>query len=469
MLHIAKRTLAMCLSLLVLMMTTASAEVPFLVHCNGWAWESPVEVLLKADVATHMPYDDDRLAMLTPITDMLSLRLMKGQNEGSITVAIDGADALTLQYRGNEAQLSSLPDTTYQAQGDLLSMLLGADLTNINVNEMLGLAPEGESLLEDGQDLLAEIPAAFEAFGKRTESVTAITGIGKSAYRYDYTVAADQAEVVKSTLLQICNEGWLREIITSLTFSGKQTLRIYYNADGVLMRAEYNGGCGMAEDLRTVNLVYKFRNDDVKEMELIELTSPAKRGRDKNTLTFERITETNKKGQRVYNDSYVYTVVKDGVTSIWKGDVALTNAFTEDADVISGEVYIRSKLNDDKWYDSLMLTTNLTISGTDDMPVVTGTVDVQEKQNGKFTEDALVSVELKPAEALLWADSANKVDLSKLSVEALAAVQQEVAASVATSLVRPLILKMGADAEWFFRDLPADAVQSILEAAGAAN
>lgn len=469
MLHTAKRMLALCLALLVLMMTTASAEASLLVHTDGWAWEAPVEVLLKAGVETHMPYDDDRLAMLTPITDLLSLRLVTGPDEGSVTVAIGGEDTLMLQYRGNEAQLSSMPDTAYQAEDDPLSMLLGADLTNGNVYEMLGLAPEGESLLTDGRELLAAIPTAFEAYGKRTASVTTITGVGKSAYRYDYTVTAEQVGVVKDALLEICPEGWLKEIISGLTFTGKQTLRVYYTADDVMMRAEYNGGCGAADDLRTVNLVYKLRHDDVKSLDIIELTSPAKKGRNKNTLTFERIIETNKKGQQTYTASYVYTVVKDDATTIWKGDVNLLNACTDTADVISGEVYIRSKMNDSKWYDTLTLNPNLTISGTEDMPVVTGTLNYQEKHSGKVTEKALISMELKPAGPLAWADCSTKVDLSQLSAEELAAVQQDVAASVATALVRPLILKMGADAEWFFRELPESVVQSIIDAAGAAN
>lgn len=469
MLHTAKRLLALCLALLVLMMTAASAEASLLVHSNGWAWEAPVEVLLKAGVETHMPYDDDRLAMLTPITDLLSLRLVTGQDEGSVTVAIDGEDALTLQYRGNEAQLSSLPDTAYQADSDPLSMLLGTDLSGGNVYEMLGLAPEGESLLTDGQELLIAIPSAFEVYGKRTASVTTITGIGQSAYRYDFTVTAEQVEAMKETLLAICPEGWLKEILRSLTFTGKQTLRVYYTADDVLMRAEYNGGCGAADDLRTVNLVYKLRHDDVKGLDIIELTSPAKVGRNKNSLTFERVIETNRKGQQTYTASYVYTVVKDDATSIWKGDANLLNACTDTADVISGEVYIRSKRHDSKWYDTLTLNPNLTISGTEDMPVVSGILNYQEKHNGKVTEKALISMELKPAGPLAWADCSNQVDLSKLSVEELAAVQQDVAASVATALVRPLILKMGADAEWFFRELPEGAVQSIIDAAGAAN
>ena len=470
MMRILKRATALCFALLILMLSTADAEVPFLVHSKGWDFAAaPVEVLLKAAVDTHMPFDDDRLAMLTPITDMLSLRLVTGQDEGSVTIAVDGEDALTLQYRGNEAQLSSMPDTTYQAESDPFAALLGTEASAGSIYEMLHLSPQGESLLTDGQTLLAFIPAAFEEYGKRSANTTNISGYGQAAYRYDYTITEKQAGVVRDILLSICPEGWLREIISGLTFSGKQTLRIYYSEEDVLLRAEYNGVCGAEDDLRTVNLVYKFRHDDTMDKDYVELTSPAKKGKNKNTLNFERTVETNKKGQRVINATFDYTVTKDGVTSIRKGEAALNNAFTEEADVLTGEITLQHKLDGAEKYTALILTPDLSITGTADAPVLSGTVNVTEKYADKVTEQALVSVELKRADPLEWLETQSVVDLTALTQEELASVQLEAAASVATALVRPLILKLGAEAEWFFREMSAEAVQSIIDAAGAAE
>ncbi len=470
MMHIVKRITALCLSLLVLMMTSAYAEVPFLVHSLGWNWASTtVEVLLKADVDTHMPFDDDRLAMLTPITDMISLRLVAGQDEGKVTLSIEEDEVLAMQYRGNDVQLSSIPDTTYQAQGDPLSVLLGTDVSVESGYEVLGLAEEGESLLTDGQALLELLPSALEKYGKRSANTTNISGYGKAAYRYDYTVNANQAEDAKKALLDICPEGWLHEILAGLSFSGKQTLRTYYTAEDVLLRAEYNGTCGMGDDLRTVKLVYKLRHDDEMDKDYIELTSPAKKGKDKNNLTFERTVETNKKGQRVIAGNYTYSVVKDGIASSWKGEFGLNNAFTNEADVISGTVTLQTKLNGAEKYDVRTITPQLTISGTADAPAVSGTVSVVEEYANKVTEQALISIELKQAEPLEWADTFFTVDLSLLSEEELTSLQQEIASSIATAIVRPLILKLGESADWFFRDLPADAVQAIIDAAGAAE
>ena len=53
--------------------------------------------------------------------------------------------------------------------------------------------------------------------------------------------------------------------------------------------------------------------------------------------------------------------------------------------------------------------------------------------------------------------------------ESVTVIRQEVARSLATSIVRPLINRMGKDADWFFRDIPAEAVQSIIDAAAYAE
>lgn len=465
-----KRLLALCLMLMILMSSAACADVPFLVHSQGWKLDGvPMEVLLKADVEAHLPFDKDRLAMLTPITDLLSLRLVTGEDEGSVTVAIGEEDALSLQYRGNEMQLSCMPHVTYTAAEDPLGALLGAEVASGGGYEALHLSPQGESLLDDGKALLAAIPAAFEEQGRKTKTDTTISGYGKSSYRIDYSIAATKVEAMQETLLSICPEGWLKEIISGLSFSGKQALRVYYTAQDEIVRIEYNGICGPEGDLRTVKLVGRFRDDEETQKDYIELTSPAKKGKDKNNLTFERVYETNKKGARVVRGTYKYTATKEGVTSTWSGEFNLSNAFTNGADVITGEATFQSKLNGAERNDAITFAPNLTISGSPDEPTVEGTLSIIQKSGSKVAEQAVISLALKRAEPIVWENRDHIVDLSAMDSDILAAVRQEAANAIATSLVRPLINRMGKDAEWFFREMPADAVQSIIDAAASAD
>ncbi len=467
--HIIKRMLALSLSLLLLMMNAAQAEVPFLVHSNGWNLdEIPVEVQLKADVDTHMPFDDDRLAMLTPITDQLALRLVTGQDEGKVAISLAEEELLSLQYRGNEMQLSCLPGITYTAEEEPLSVLLGESVDAAGMYETLHLSPQGETLLTDGRELLNAFPTAFEAQGKKSENTTNISGYGKSAYRIDFAFTEKQLDIFKSGLLENCPAGWFREIIDGLVFSGIQTVRMYFTKEDVMTRMEYNGVCGPEGDLRTVNLVYKTRRDDVCDKDYIELTSPAKKGKNKNTLNFEREITTTKDGSRTLKGNFKYTVTKDSVTSIWNCKFDLTNAFTETTDTVTGDFSLETKLNGAEKYDAIVLEPDLTIRGSRETPVVSGNVTVTEKYAGKVTELAKVSVDLKRAEPLVWQENDLVFDLSAMEPNDLAAAQGGVSQAVATAIVRPIIIRMGADSTYFFRDLPAEAVQSIIDAAASA-
>jgi len=461
-----KRLMAVCLMLMLLMASAATAEVPFLVHSQGWDVDGvPVEVQLSAKVTAHQPFDEDRLAMLTPITDMLSLRLVTGEDQGRVTIAIGGEDALSMQYQGNEMQLSCMPHVTYTAQDDPVAALLGSTAVSGGLYEALNLSPDGESLLVDGKALLAEIPAAFEEQGRKTKTDVNISGYGKSTYRIDYTVAAGKIDQMQETLLSICPEGWLKEIVAGLTFSGKQTLRVYFTAQDEIVRIEYNGICGSEGDLRTVKLVGRFRNDEETQKDYLELTSPAKKGKNKNNLTFERVYETSKKSARVVRGSYKYTKTAGDVTSTWSGEFNLSNAYSAEADVISGQASFVSKLNGAEYNDTIILAPMLTISGSEDEPSLEGEIAVTRKAGSKVAEQAEISVALKRTEPLIWMEREYVADLSGADDASLAAFRSEAENAIAASLVRPLIVRMGKDGEWFFRDIPEEAVQSIIDAA----
>lgn len=462
----AKRMMVMILILLVLMMNAALAEVPFLMHSNGWTWEGiPVDVLLKADVNTHMPFDEDRLAMLTPITDMLTMRLVTGDDEGLVSISAAENELLTLQYKGKAVQLSSMPDVTYTAEADPMSVLLGEDVSADGVYELLELDRRGETLITDGRALLEKLVNALAEQGKKAKNTTSISGYGRAAYTMEYSFTANKAEKLHEALLENCPEGWLKEIISCLTFSGKQTIRVHFSQEDAIIRAEYNGTCGTQNDLRTVKLIYKFRHDMEMEKDHIELTSPAKKGKNKNTLTFDRTVQTNKSGARSITGSFKYTKTKESITSVWDGTFGLFNAYNDQSDVLTGEFTLEKKLNGAEKVDAITLTPNLTISGTAEEPVIQGTLTIEEKYAGRITEQAAVSIDLKRAQPLAWNDTAQQIDLSAQDEAALAQTQRGVAASLAEAVVRPLILKMGKDAQWFFRDLSDEVVQSILDAA----
>lgn len=312
------RVTALCLTLLYIMMIPAHGEVPFLQHSSGWSLDDvPLDVSLTAEVSAHMPYDDDRLAMLTPILQMAGMRVISTEEGGSITITLARNEVLSLMMKGDALQLSCVPGVTYTAQSGAMEKLLGMPAATGGI-DLFGLRGDAETLLDDGEALLAALPEAFADAARRTMGETNISGMGKAAYRYDYTVQAADAPAVRETLLSICPEGWLKDILNSLTFEGKQTLRAYYTKDDVLLRMEYNGNCGVSGDMRKTNLVWRMRRDDVARKDEITLKTPAKTGGNKNNLTFTRALQTDKSGALELTGEFSYTVTKDGQSDVRK-------------------------------------------------------------------------------------------------------------------------------------------------------
>lgn len=458
------RWTALCLALLYLTISPALAQVPFLVHSADWSLaNTPLDVRLTADVSAHMPFDDDRLATLTPIIDLLSLRIVTGEAVSGVTISMEDQELLTLLTSGDAAWLSCLPDVSFTADADAVSLLLGEETTVTDVS-FFGVRAEAETLLEDGEALLTAIPSLLADYGKPTRGQTKISGMGTAQYRWDYTVPAEAAEQVRDMLIGACPDGWLKSLLSSLTLTGKQTLRMYYTADDQLLRAEYNGSCGVGDDRRTVNLVWRMcRTDDVIKDDLT-LTSPAKTGSNKNSLTFTRNLTRKSDGTIELTGEFAYTVTQNKLTDVRKGEFSLTNAWNGEADVITGHINFRRLEDGDSKYGQLELEPSLTIGGTAEAPVITGTLTVREMWGKNDREEAVLHVSATRAEPLNWPESAETIDLSALDEERLAQVQALAESAVTTAIVRPILLRLGADAEWFFQDLPADAVQSILDA-----
>lgn len=458
-----QRIAAFCL-LMISLVTNAVAEVDFFRHAKGWDVSSvPVEVLLSADVMTHMPYDDDRLAMLKQITDELRLKLITGKDEGSVTVYVGNSAALTLAYLDNAVQLSSIPNYGFVSSADPIGVLLGSETAELS---LFDLSADKESLVDDGWVLLTSISPSFDEYADRRSVKTSITDMGTARSCTDYTIPQSKAVEMKDLLLTLCPDGELKEIITSLDFSGKQTLRVYRDANELPLRMEYNGNCGVSGDMRKVKLVWRMRRDETAHRDEISLTSPAVSGTNKNNLEFSRIVSTSKTGAIKLEGTFTYTVTASKQTTTTKGHFDLTNAFDDISDVITGTMTFQRKLPEDEYYNGISFEPDLTISGTEEEPVMNGSVLVSGLYGKNTVEQARISISLKPTEDSMWESREEMIDLDQLTEDQLLSLRESVNSSIATAVVRPLVILMQDSAEWFFRDMPEDAVNDIVDASG---
>ena len=276
--------------LLVLLMLApcALADAPLLQAASDWNLaDTPLSVTLSISLQAHAPFDETRTAMLDRVLAPLSLNLYAADGESGVSVLMNGNELLTMAQKGDAVQFSCMPNVSYASlDGNALELLLGTSSNSIDLRAVDGTF---EKWIDDGWVLSNAILEPFAEYGKRKSVKTTIKDMGLARSCTDYTFSKSKLEEMQQTLLSLCPEGDLHDLIASLTFSGTQKLRVYRTEDEVPLRVEYNGVCGVDGKLRTVKLVWRTKRESGETRDEITLTSPAKSGTDKNTLDFERI------------------------------------------------------------------------------------------------------------------------------------------------------------------------------------
>lgn len=470
-----RRILSSLAALLLCLALTASAlaEAIFIPGIADWELNSiPVELTVTADVAAYEPFGEERLPQVTDLMKHLALRMTRqpliDETQSTVSILVDGEEALGLglQQAGQRtlAQFSELPDVTF-AGADPLAALLGTAAEPMTI---LGLDGSEVDWITDGYELLSAFESVLAPYLTSESKVkTDIKDIGTARLKQDYTISKDDAPGLTALLTSACPEGRLRDLVSRLIFSGKQTLRIYRDADHVLMRMEWNGHCGLSEDhLRNVKLTWKLRRDDAAYRDEISLTSPALKGSDRNTLSWSCALAPNKAGLPVLTCSLEYSRTADKQKSTWTGSCKLT-AETNGGDTrVTGEASLSRQLPDESSATTYTFAPDLTFSGDANMPAVDGTVTVASvNSKKKVLSEATLTVSLRRGEYTAWQMRKSTIELDSMDEMTLDAHRQMVTRAISAAFIRRLALLPREDLDYLFKDLPEESVQAIINAA----
>lgn len=471
-----RRILAL-LAALTLCASAACAEEPetpvsFLPMVSNWILDDmPLELTVSADVTAYAPFDEERLPQLSNLLKHLALRVtwqpLMGETQSTVSVLVDGLDALTLgqqaSFSGTMLQLSSLPGVTYLGDNPAAA-LLG---TSVEAPTLYGLDGSESAWLTEGFALLNGCQDALKPYLTEEVSVqTNIKDMGTAAVRQDYTVSKDDAASLPLLLADVCPEGRLKELIARLTFSGKQTLRVYRREDGVALRMEWKGKCGTdADHLRDVTLTWRLRRDGTAYRDELSLKSPAVSGSDRNTLSWNCVIQPDKKGQLTMKGDFSYATTLDKQKTSLSGSFDLTNAAADNDSHITGTAVLERQLPGEDETTSLSFAPDLYVAGDANIPVINGDVTVTEKRGKNVENAAVLSLRLTRTGYTSWQMRDVTVDLSLMTEEELAAAREEVAQSVAAALLVRLLRLPREDLDYLLHDLPEDTVQMLIDAA----
>lgn len=448
----------------------AMAEVSFLPSMTGLMLEQmPIELTVSADVTAYAPFDDERLPQLTNLLKHLSLRLswqpLMDEVQSSVSVLVDDQEMLTLGLQkmadSTMAQFSALPDVSY-LDDDPLETLLGVSAEPT----VLGVNGSEYAWLQEGYELLNATESALLPFLDDEADVKLnISDMGTARVRQDYTVSADDAPDLASLLCGVCPDGQLKELLARLVFSGKQTLRVYRLENGVPLRMEWNGQCGLSEEtLRKVKLVWKLRRDDTAYRDELTLTSPAVKGSDQNKLDWSCLIQPKKNGQITLTGKLTYAVTKEKQKTTLTGSCKLTSTPSDAGNQVTGELTLKRELPGEDSASSLVFTPNLLVSGDANLPSIAGDVTVTAKLGTKVTDEAILHLALQRTTYTAWQMRMQTMDLSLMDEASIELARQELTHAIASQGLRCLLQLPRGDLDYLFRDLPEETVSQILNA-----
>lgn len=424
--------------------------------------EKPLSVTLTVDVAAHMPFDETRCGQLNVLLRHLSMSLNYQQIEqedwSRMAILVDGQEAVSIAQRSSDArtetQFSSLPGRTFITSSAAIALGGEADLS------IFGLDGSEREWLDAGYALIGAISEPLSDWEKQTTIKTKIADMGTAAVKQVYTVPKEDASGLSDTLAALCPEGRLRTLLSGLLFSGKQSLTLWRDAENAVLRLEYKGRCGRSEDeLRNVTLVWRMCRTGEAERDDLTLKSPAVKGTDSNTLSFEHSLTTDGTKSDL-KAKFSYTTVSAKKKTTLSGEASLTGEAAEDGGTLTGKVSIKRMLPGAEHAEQVVLSPQVLFSGDKLSPRAEGTVRVQTYRGSDPQEDATIGATVSVGEFFSWEMEQNQIVVDDQKGEAL---MTEAASAAVAALIRPLVLLPEEDTLYLSAGLSG--WQTIVEAA----
>ena len=422
----------MCLCLC----SSAMADARLVPDLEGVYLESePLEMDISVDVQAHMPFDDTRTAQLNAMLGHVSLQVqyqsLGGEIWSRLAVLADGDEVMAVHQRqtGNveQARFSFLPETTYEwtdGSGISLQTLLGGDESV----QLWGLDGSENTWLDDALPLFDALPGLMPDNLKTTSISTTINGMGKAVEKQVVTISSADVEGLGALLAGLVPEGKLRTLLESLQFSGRQTVTLWRNADGRIIRADYAGNAGVSqEDLREVSLIWRLRRDDEQVLDDLTLRTPRVKGSGRN-------------------------------------NVVLTRTLKEDGAHLTGEISLQQQVGEDS-ADKLVLTPELLLTPGSDAAVAAGKIGVACYVGKSLKEQADVTLEVRLNDWMSWELQPNVIKVDAGSIEG---IRNRILQGATVELVRRLVLLPAEDTAFLSAGLEPDVWQQIVDAAQSA-
>lgn len=282
-----RKTIVLILIMMLLLPSAVAAAVPMPVTLLTGEMNEPLKIVLsEPEVKKLSQFDENRTEQLNRLIRHAGIDLNIDKNCSKTRILIDNEEAFSyIQNDDTERIYSFEPKVLYQEKtnkeetdDDDFALFLEKFLVKAN------------RYINDFYTLFDSAPDAFAERTRKEGTELRLSGFGKAIQRVTIPFPADYVkENFPKVLSDLTDSEECRKIICGLTFSGAQKISLLYDAEGRIVRINYDGTVGESEEtLRKVSLVWKVLREDDHQKDSISLKTPAIKGADKDNIALER-------------------------------------------------------------------------------------------------------------------------------------------------------------------------------------
>ena len=429
---------------------------------------APTAIYMTAKLHDWSPFDEETVAGLNRILEECGVSMFhQSENDREIdqwSIVIGGTPAMDFtaveEHTGYSLATSLLPGKLlYSANLSPLSMMQegAGDLAlGQEEDQWLFQVPQWSAYLDGLTRVLAP-------YGKEKKASKKFAKIGTAKQSVVYTLTKEEAARALEEFLPSVDQRWLSDILVGITFTGKLTVTLYKDEQGVPLALAASGqmssGMGTA---RTVTFQWSFKEAEGERKDILSLKAPQVKGKDKTTVSYSR-TETAFEGQNSLTVSGTWNSTADSVSAKKVLAASLTNTLGGDNQRITGEVSV-ADTQDGKTVTRKIQPTILTVQYGEDI-CAKCSFRMTTLEDKRTTLDATLSITADPAQETRIQLPEQIVFVEELEPAALVGLREQFQTNLVYQTVRAVLTLPKEALDVLSKGLSEEEWQSILDAA----
>ena len=432
----------------------SAAETPLPVSLlTGEAPETLNLVLSEPEVRKLSAFDENRTEQINRLIRHLAADLRIDNPNSQVSILVDGEEAFSF-LRHTEADRTKRiysfdPGTIYPERTE--SEETNPDDFSVFLEDYVIGAGR---YLDDFYTLFARAPEAFSERMRTEGTELRFSGFGKAVQRMTISFPADYvAENFPAALANLTDSAECKAFLNGLTFSGNQRIGILNDAEGNMVRINYDGMVGeSAEKLRKVQLVWKALRQENHQKDGITLKTPSVTGADKDNIALERDLETSdeKTGSYTWDLQIDHKAGKED-----KKQTHFTARLTETDGVISGGIEYGFKR--DGKNPKIRITPELRETNRGEFG---GSIEIADYSGKIELNRVILNVLIRKGEEVAW--PGNEQARTPATATDIAA-QNEPEETLAGILIQKLFGLPEEDLAYFSNEIPAELWQELFQ------